>query len=221
MNTNTSQVQGVEVLPGWMIGRAPLALRGIRFADGGDGGNGGETPPAPPAPAAPAPPAPTPPADPAPTPQQQRHSDYDPVWAKALREEAKGYREAGEQTAKDLAAEKAARAAEAKELEELRAEKAERTRREQLTGATKDIADLDALLDSAAFGKALEGVDLADADKLGAAVKAFVEEHPRFALQDGPKPPPRAPQGTPTGGGGKTPPRTLSEAISSEIAARQ
>ncbi len=38
MKNNTSQVQGVEALPCSMIGRAPLALRGIRFAEGGSGG---------------------------------------------------------------------------------------------------------------------------------------------------------------------------------------
>lgn len=206
MNTKTNQVQGDEVRVDWTIGRAPLALRGIRFRDP----EPNDPKPAPPVPAPPAPPAPAPvpqPPAPAPTPDPNTYSaDY----VKSLREEAKGHRERGEKTAADLAAERTAREAAEARVAEFEKREAAAKRTGAITAAAKDIADADALLDSAAFGNAIDGIDVSDADKLGAAVKAFVEANPRFATA------PSAPQrqhGAPTGGGQKGAPSSLGAAI--------
>lgn len=221
MNKNTAQVQGVEALPGWMIGRAPLALRGIRFVEEGAGGNGGENPPAPaPAPAPSPAPTPTPPA-PAPTPPAPKDNDsYDPAWARALREEAKGYRVDLEQTAATLATEKAAREAAEAKVAQYESEKAEQARVTSITTAAKDIANVDALLDSGSFSKVLEGVDINDAAKVTETVKAFVEANPHYAPAGTPAPRTN-PQGVPSGGGTAAAPTSLHGAISAELASRQ
>ncbi|WP_427870550.1 hypothetical protein [Leucobacter luti] len=210
------QVRGAEVAPGWTIGRAPLWLRGIRCAEAGDGGGGGEGG---------APPAPVPPAPPA---VQVVHAAerpaqdwYHPDYVRGLRDEAKGHRERAEATTAEVATEKQrADAAEAR-VAEFEAKEAARERTDKISTAAKDIANVDALLDSQAFTKALDGVDVADEKALVAKIQEFVDANPWFAAQAaGPKPPSRQ-QSAPTGGGA-TPgaPTSMAGAISAHYANR-
>lgn len=165
MKNNSKQIQGREVVVGWSIGRAPLALRGIRFAEGEDGGDGGEQQP-----------------DPKPQPKPAPET-YSREYVKDLRGEAKAHREAREAAEKALADAKGLSEADAAELAELRAERVTRARNDAIRSAGKDIADVDALLDSQAFATAIKDVDTSKADDVKAAVTKFVEANARFAAQ--------------------------------------
>ncbi len=215
---NTRQIRGPEVVPGWTIGRAPLWLRGIRCAENGDGGNGGENPPAP-APPAPSAPAPTPSPQVITAPERPAQDWYHPDYVKGLRDEAKGHRERAEAAAAEVATERAAREAAEARVAEFEAEQAERQRTSKITAAAKDIADVDALLDSQAFTQTLDGVDVADEKALAAKIQEFVDANPRFAAQaSGPKPPARQ-QSAPTGGGADpAAPKSLGAAINNHYA---
>lgn len=219
MNT-TRQIRGLEVAPGWTIGRSPLWMRGIRCAEAGDGGSGGEggNPPAP-SPPAPAPPAPSPTPQVITAPERPAQDWYHPDYVKGLRDEAKGHRERAEAAAAELAAERAAREASDARVAEYEAEKSERERTSKITAAAKDIADVDALLDSQAFNQTLDGVDVADEKALAAKIQEFVDANPRFAAQaPGPKPPARQ-QLAPTGGGADpAAPKSLGAAINNHYA---
>lgn len=214
MTKNTKQMQGDEVRIGWTIGSAPLALRGIRFADGPEGG----TPPAP-APAPPAP-APAPPAPPAPAPVQERTYSADHV--SGLRREAQSYREAKEATEKSLADLQAKYDTDTAELAQLRQEKAEQARVQALTTAANGVADVAMLLDSQAFAAASADTDISNADALAKVIGDFVEKNPRFAVapQQG-RPAPRQ-QSVPVGAGGpKGGPGSLGSALNAHFAAQR
>ncbi len=214
---STRQIRGREVAPGWTIGRAPLWLRGIRCAENGDGGAGGENPPAP------SPPVPQPAPSPIPqvitAPERPAQDWYHPDYVKGLRDEAKSHRERAEALAAESATERAAREAAEARIAEYEAEKADRERVTKITTAAKDIADVDALLDSQAFTQTLDGVDVADEKALAAKIQEFVDANPRFAAQaPGPKPPARQ-QSAPTGGGGDpAAPKSLGAAINNHYA---
>lgn len=210
---STQQTYGPELVPGWSIGRTPLWLRGIRCAENGDGGNGGENPPTP------APPAPAPTPQVITAPERPAQDWYHPDYVKGLRDEAKSHRERAEALAAESAAERAAREAAEARVTEFESKEAERERVSKITTAAKDIADVDALLDSQAFAQTLDGVDVADEKILAAKIQEFVDANPRFAAQaPGPKPPARQ-QPAPTGGGADpAAPASLGAAINNHYA---
>lgn len=217
MENSTARRQGDEVRVGYTIGRAPLSLRGIRFAEG-DGGDGGGTPPAPTPPPAPIPTPP--PVQVVTAPERPAQDWYHPDYVKGLRDEAKGHRERAEATAAEVAAEKAAREAAEARIAEFEAREAERARTDALTVAARDLADPAALLDSQAFAQAIDGVDVADADTLRAKIAEFVDANPRFKVA-APGNLLRRQQAAPAGGGAPPAgPNTLGAAISAHYAAR-
>ncbi|QIK63844.1 hypothetical protein G7068_12060 [Leucobacter viscericola] len=186
MNTPTFR-QGEPATVGWSIGRAPLALRGIRFADGENGAApaapaGGEaassaaspadvaamlatlgkaTPPA----AAPAPQAPAAP---------QQIQGFTPEQVQKLMTENQTALKAAEDA-------QAARAAAEKALGEATAQVASFQRDSAVRTAAGDIANAALLLDSASFQAAIKDVDLADSAALNAAVTTFVDANPAYA----------------------------------------
>lgn len=211
MSINSFQRQGDPVQCGFTIGRAPLALRGIRFAEGEQGGApaaptapaapaGGETPPVgsptdvaamlaalgktatPPAP------APQPPAQPA----LQQIQGFTPEQVQKLMGDA--------DTASKAAADaQAALATMQQERDAALAQVAEHARIGAVTSAADGKANASLLLDSAKFQAAIKDLDLADAAKLGAAVEAFVKDNPAYAAAAAPALPPTS-GGTPAGG---------------------
>lgn len=217
--THAPQRQGDEVRVGYTIGRVPLMLRGIRFADGDGGDGSGGTPPAP-TPTPPAP-APTPPPVQVVTaPDRPAQDWYHPDYVKGLRDEAKGHRERAEAEAAALAAEKTAREAAEARIAEFETEKAARERDAALTTAAKDLADPAALLDSQAFAQSLDGVDLANVEALKSKISEFVDANPRFKITPERQLPGRQ-HGAPAGGGAPTGgPTTLAGALNAHYANR-
>ena len=225
MKNISRQIQGDEVAIGWTIGRAPLALRGIRFAEPADPAPAAPAAGTPAAPAAPVPSPPSAPAAPAPhhvvtAPERPGAEWYHADHVKGLRGEAQASREEKEAATAAAAAEKArADAAEAK-VAAYDAERAEAARAGHITAAAKDVADADMLADSQAFAAAIKDVDVADATKLTAAIAAFVEKNPRFAVagdKPGTKPAPRQ-QSTPSGAGQTQGPTSLGSALDAHYA---
>lgn len=216
MEHSAARRQGDEVRVGYTIGRVPLGIRGIRFADG-DGGEGGGAPPVPTPPA----PAPTPPPVQVVTaPERPAQDWYHPDYVKGLRDEAKGHRERAEATTAEVAAERTAREAAEARVAEFEAREAERARTDALTAASQDLADPAALLDSQAFAQAIDGVDAADADALRAKIAEFVDANPRFKVGAPSNLPPRQ-QAAPAGGGAPPAgPTSLGSAISAHYATR-
>lgn len=229
-NSSSFRRQGDTAQIGYSIGRAPLHLRGIRFADG-DGGappaappaGGGQAPTGPaPAPAAspadvaamlahlgkanpPAPPAPAPPAAPQPiqgfTPEQVQKLMADGQAAQKAADEAQ-----------------AALAALQKERDDAQAQLAGFQRERAVSTAAEGKANAALLLDSARFQAAMKDVDLNDAAALGAAVDAFVKDNPAYAATPATPPLPRTSGGTPAGGT-TTQPTTLNGAVAAAMGA--
>lgn len=227
MNT-TFRRQGDPVQCGWSIGRAPLALRGIRFVEG----EGSAPPAAPPAgggqapagqapaapPASPAdvaamlahlgkanPPAPQAPAQPT-APQQIQ--GFTPEQVQKLMAD-----NAAAQKALDDAQTAAQQAQ--KERDEFQAQLSQFQREKAVTTAADGKANAALLLDSAKFQAAVKDIDLADTAKLGAAIEQFVKDHPAYAVASTP-PLPHTSGGTPAGGT-TTKPTTLQGAVSAAL----
>lgn len=233
MHNPTFQRQGDPAPVGWSIGRAPLALRGIRFAEGEQGG----APAAPPAaggtPAAPAPPAPgaSPadvaamlaalgkgPATPHPAPAAPAAPAAAPSLVQGFTPEQVQKLMADADTQGKLAAEaRTTLAAVQKERDDAQAQLATFAREKAVTTAATGKGNAALLLDSASFQAAVKDVDLADAAALTAAVEKFVADNPAYAAA------PAAPQlpgtsgGTPAGGTTDTP-KTLEGAIAARLA---
>lgn len=226
MSNSSFRRQGDPAQIGYSIGRAPLSLRGIRFAEG-DGGAppaappaGGQAPAAPAAPAAspadvaamlaqlgkanpPAPQTPAPPAAPQPiqgfTPEQVQKLMTDGQAAQKAADDAQ-----------------AALAALQKERDDAQAQLAGFQRERAVTTAAEGKANAALLLDSAKFQTAMKDVDLNDTTALGTAVEAFVKDNPAYAA--GPAAPalPNTSGGTPAGGT-TTKPNTLDGAVAAAM----
>ncbi|WP_336651603.1 MULTISPECIES: hypothetical protein [unclassified Leucobacter] len=209
MNT-TFRRQGDPVQCGWSIGRAPLALRGIRFADGEDGAAppaGGGQAPTGQAPAAQGasptdvaamlatlgkatPPAPQAPAQPA-APQQIQ--GFTPEQVQKLMAD-----NAAAQKALDDAQTAAQQAQ--KERDEFQAQLAGFQREKAVTTAADGKANAALLLDSAKFQAAVKDIDLTDTAALTAEVEAFVKDNPAYAAAPAGPQLPNTSGGTPAGG---------------------
>lgn len=216
MNTSTFR-QGDPVTVGWSIGRAPLALRGIRFAEG-EGG----APPAGPAGGEPTPPAGGSPADvaamlaalgkavppatpPAPTPPAQIQG-FTPEQVQKLMAD----NTAAQKVAEDA---QAALAVIQKERDEAQAQLSGFAREKAVSAAAGDTANAALLLDSASFQAAIKDLDVNDTAALTEAVKTFVTANPLYAA--GPTLPGSS-GGTPTGGT-PTKPTTLEGAVAAAL----
>ncbi|QIK64156.1 hypothetical protein G7068_13815 [Leucobacter viscericola] len=220
MNTSTFR-QGEPATVGWSIGRAPLALRGIRFADGENGAApaapaGGEaassaaspadvaamlatlgkaTPPQ----AAPAPEAPA---------AAQQIQGFTPEQVQKLMTENQTALKAAEDAQAALAAAEKARDEASAQVASFQRDSAVRT-------AAGDTANAALLLDSASFQASIKEVDLTDTAALGAAVKAFVDANPAYAAA------PTLPGtsgATPSGGTNNTP-KTLDGVVAAAMSA--
>lgn len=219
MFNTTFQRQGDPVTVGWSIGRAPLRLRGIRFAEG-DAGTPPAAPPATPAPSPTdvaamlahlnsAPPA-APPAPAAPAAPVAPIQGFTPEQVQKLM--------ADSSTAQKAAADaQAALATMQQERDAAQAQIAEHARTSAVTTAAGTTANAALLLDSAKFQAEIKDVDLADPAKLAAAVTAFVTANPAYAAA------PAAPQlpgtsGPAPAGSTTTTPKTLESAIAARLA---
>lgn len=230
MSTSAFQRQADPVAVGWSIGRAPLALRGIRFAEG----EGGAPPAAPAAPSDPAaaaapnpaqlaafyaaqhgslPPNPSPaaaapvaPAAPAPV------QGFTPEQVQKLMTEGQSFQKAAEEA-------QAALAATQKERDEAQAQIAQFAREKAVTAAAAEKANPSLLLDSASFQAAIKDLDLTDAEKLGAAITEFVTANPAYAAAPaGPAAPKLPGSSGPAPSGGTTPkPTTLAGALAAVL----
>lgn len=221
MFISTTQLKGDPVTIGWRFGKAPLALRGIRFAEG-EGGAAPATPAGgePPAPAAAPTPSdlaamlaglgkgtpPTPPAAPA-APAVPLVQGFTPDQVQKLMADA-------DSAAKAAADAQAALTAMQTERDALQAQVTEHARTSAVTAAVGDKANAALLLDSAKFQATIKDLDITDAAKLGAAVEAFVKDNPAYATA--PALPPTS-GGTPAGGT-TSKPNTLEGAISAHYA---
>ncbi|MFA5608305.1 MAG: hypothetical protein WDA07_14200 [Leucobacter sp.] len=229
MSINTFRRQGDPVQAGWSIGRAPLALRGIRFADGEGGAPPAAPPSAPPAGGQPpagdpnsAAPNPaqlaafyagqsggqTPPAAPTPpAPPVQQVQGFTPEQVQKLMTES----EAAQQAAKEA---QDALAKAQQERDEFQAQVTQFAREKAVTTAAADKANAALLLDSASFQAAIKDVDLNDPAALTTAVDAFVNANPAYAAAPNL---PGTSGGTPSGGTTDTP-KTLEGAIAARLA---
>ncbi len=227
----TTRRQGDPVQCGWSIGRAPLRLRGIRFAEGeggaapaGGGENGGQqpagaqTPPAP-SPAqlaafyasqnggqAPAPAQPQAPAQPA---APQPIQGFTPEQVQKLMTESQTAQKAAEEAQTALAALQ-------KERDDAQAQLAEFAREKAVTTAAEGKANAALLLDSTTFQAAVKDIDLTDTAALSAAIEAFVQANPAYAATPAAPPLPNTSGGTPAGGT-TTKPNTLESAIAARL----
>jgi hypothetical protein len=189
MNT-TFRHQGDPVQCGWSIGRAPLALRGIRFIEG----EGSAPPAAPPAGGGQAPAGQAPAAPPA-----------SPAAVAAMLAHLGKANPPAPQAPAQPAAPQQIQGFTPEQVQKLMADNA----------AAQKALDDALLLDSAKFQAAVKDVDLADTAKLGAAIEQFVKDHPAYAVA--PTPPlPHTSGGTPAGGT-TTKPTTLQGAVSAAL----
>ena len=230
MHGNSHQLQGDPIAVGWHIGSAPLALRGIRFADGEQGGaptGGGQDGGQPPAGGA-TPPAPSPAqlaafyaqqqgAQPPAAPQQptppavQQVQGFTPEQVQKLMADA----DAATKAAADA---QAALEAMQAERDAAQAQIAEHARQQAVTAAADGKANAALLLDSAKFQTLLKDLDLTDSAALTAAVEKFVSDNPAYAAQ---APAPQLPgtSGAAPTGGTTSKPATLEGAISAALSA--
>lgn len=223
MHENSFRRQGDPVTIGWGIGRAPLALRGIRFAEG----EGGAAQAAPAAPATPAAPAASPtdvaamlaqlgkgtaPAAPAPAaaPVQQIQG-FTPEQVQKLMADS-------DAAAKAAADAQSALEAMQQERDALQAQIAEHARTSAVTTAAADKGNAALLLDSAKFQAAIKDIDVTDAAKLGAAVDQFVKDNPAYAATPAAPTIPHTSGGTPAGGT-TSKPNTLQAAVAARLGA--
>lgn len=225
MSTSAFQRQADPVAVDWSIGRAPLALRGIRFAEG----EGGAPPAAPAATSDPAaaaapnpaqlaafyaaqhgslPPNPSPAAA-APAPIQ----GFTPEQVQKLMTEGQSFQKAAEEA-------QAALTAMQKERDEAQAQIAQFAREKAVTAAAAEKANPALLLDSASFQAAIKDLDLTDAEKLGAAITEFVAANPAYAATPAAAAPtlPGSSGAAPTGGSTTTKPTSLGGAIAAYYA---
>lgn len=223
MSNNTFQRQGDPVATGFSIGRAPLRLRGIRFAEG-DGGAPPAAPPAPPAAhAAPSPAAvaamlehlgkatpPAPPAAPPAAPAQPLVQGFTPEQVQKLMSDA----DAATKTAADA---QAALTAMQAERDAAQAQLAEHARTNAVTTAANGKANAALLLDSTKFQAAIKDLELTDATALTAAVDQFVKDNPAYAATPAAPTLPSTSGGTPAGGSTDKP-KTLEGAIAAHFA---
>lgn len=223
MHENSFRRQGDPVTIGWGIGRAPLALRGIRFADGENGG----TPAAPAVPAAPATqPAGTPnpasvaamvasvngtPAPAAPAPQIQTIQGFTTEQVQKLMADNTAAQQA-------LAAMQTERDEARTERDTFKGQVAEHARVGAITTAAADKANAALLLDSSKFQAAIKDLDVTDAAKIGAAVDQFVKDNPAYAATPAAPAIPHTSGGTPAGGT-TSKPNTLQAAVAARLGA--
>ncbi|KKI18719.1 MULTISPECIES: hypothetical protein [unclassified Leucobacter] len=229
MSTSAFQRQADPVAVDWSIGRAPLALRGIRFAEG----EGGAPPAAPAAPSDPAaaaapnpaqlaafyaaqhgslPPNPSPaaaapvaPAAPAPI------QGFTPEQVQKLMTEGQSFQKAAEEAQTALAVAQ-------KERDEAQAQIAQFAREKAVTAAAAEKANPALLLDSASFQAAIKDIDLTDAEKLGAAITEFVTANPAYAATPAVAAPTLPGSSGPAPSGGTTPkPTTLAGALAAAL----
>lgn len=230
MNT-TFRRQGDPAQCGWSIGRAPLALRGIRLIEGEGGaapagGGDGQPPAAPAAHAAspadvaamlahlgkanpPAPQAPAPAAAPQPTPQPIQ--GFTPEQVQKLMTESQTAQKAAEEAQTALAALQ-------KERDEAQAQLADFQREKAVTTAADGKANAALLLDSAKFQAAVKDIDLTDTAALTAAVEKFVQENPAYAAAPTGPQLPHTSGGTPAGGT-TSKPTTINGAVAAAMGA--